>query len=104
MFGLLKRPGVMAGCAPSLWPFAGRFAFFTYIARCMTLAGFDVDGFDAGTAQLRHRQLVGTSLSSMLLKRSVKAALAIAPVVLAISAAVLVLWESKIVASAVAVI
>ena len=41
----------------------------------------------------------------MLLKRSVKAALAVAPVVLAISAAVLVLWgESKIVASAVAVI
>ena len=48
---------------------------------------------------------IGTSLSSVLLKRSVKAALAIAPLVLTACAVALVLWgESKIVASTVAII
>ena len=106
MFGLLKRPGVMAGMCAIFMAFAGQFAFFTYIRPVyMTLAGFDVDGLTLVLLSFGIASFVGTSLSSMLLKRSVKAALAIAPVVLAISAAVLVLWgESKIVASAVAVI
>ena len=48
---------------------------------------------------------IGTSLSSVLLKRSVKAALAIAPLVLTACAVALVLWgESKIIASTVAII
>ena len=106
MFGLLKRPGVMAGMCAIFMAFAGQFAFFTYIRPVyMTLAGFDVDGLTLVLLSFGIASFVGTSLSSMLLKRSVKAALAIAPVVLAISAAVLVLWgESKIVASTVAVI
>ena len=106
MFGLLKRPGVMAGMCAIFMAFAGQFAFFTYIRPVyMTLAGFDVDGLTLVLLSFGIASFVGTSLSSMLLKRSVKAALAVAPVVLAISAAVLVLWgESKIVASAVAVI
>ncbi|HCF8505215.1 TPA: MFS transporter [Klebsiella pneumoniae] len=45
MFGLLKRPGVMAGMCAIFMAFAGQFAFFTYIRPVyMTLAGFDVDG------------------------------------------------------------
>ena len=106
MFGLLKRPGVMAGMCAIFMAFAGQFAFFTYIRPVyMTLAGFDVDGLTLVLLSFGIASFVGTSLSSMLLKRSVKAALAVAPVVLAISAAVLVLWgESKIVASTVAVI
>lgn len=73
--------------------FAGQFAFFTYIRPVyMTLAGFDVDGLTLVLLSFGIASFVGTSLSSMLLKRSVKAALAVAPVVLAISAAVLVLW------------
>ncbi|MBZ7674616.1 purine ribonucleoside efflux pump NepI [Klebsiella grimontii] len=106
MFGLLKRPGVMAGMCAIFMAFAGQFAFFTYIRPVyMTLAGFDVDGLTLVLLSFGIASFVGTSLSSMLLKRSVKAALAIAPVVLAISAAVLLLWgESKIVASTVAVI
>ncbi|HDS6409882.1 TPA: purine ribonucleoside efflux pump NepI [Klebsiella oxytoca] len=97
MFGLLKRPGVMAGMCAIFMAFAGQFAFFTYIRPVyMTLAGFDVDGLTLVLLSFGIASFVGTSLSSMLLKRSVKAALAIAPVVL---------WgESKIVASAVAVI
>lgn len=106
MLGLLKRPGVMAGMCAIFMAFAGQFAFFTYIRPVyMTLAGFDVDGLTLVLLSFGIASFVGTSLSSMLLKRSVKTALAVAPVVLAISAAVLVLWgESKIVASTVAVI
>lgn len=48
---------------------------------------------------------IGTSLSSFILKRSVKLALAGAPLILAVSALVLTLWGSdKIVATGVAII
>lgn len=106
MFGLLKRPGVMAGMCAIFMAFAGQFAFFTYIRPVyMTLAGFDVDGLTLVLLSFGIASFIGTSLSSVLLKRSVKAALAIAPLVLTACAAALVLWgESKIVASAVAII
>ncbi len=45
----------------------------------MNLAGFDVDGHDAGVAQFGIASFVGTSFSSYVLKRSVKLALAGAP-------------------------
>ncbi|EPY6990555.1 purine ribonucleoside efflux pump NepI [Klebsiella quasipneumoniae] len=106
MFGLLKRPGVMAGMCAIFMAFAGQFAFFTYIRPVyMTLAGFDVDGLTLVLLSFGNASFIGTSLSSVLLKRSVKAALAIAPLVLTACAAALVLWgESKIVASTVAII
>ncbi|HCB0456441.1 TPA: purine ribonucleoside efflux pump NepI [Klebsiella quasipneumoniae subsp. quasipneumoniae] len=106
MFGLLKRPGVMAGMCAIFMAFAGQFAFFTYIRPVyMTLAGFDVDGLTLVLLSFGIASFIGTSLSSVLLKRSVKAALAIAPLVLTACAASLVLWgESKIVASTVAII
>lgn len=106
MFGLLKRPGVMAGMCAIFMAFAGQFAFFTYIRPVyMTLAGFDVDGLTLVLLSFGIANFIGTSLSSVLLKRSVKAALAIAPLVLTACAVALVLWgESKIVASTVAII
>nr|VUD33415.1 ribonucleoside transporter [Raoultella sp. NCTC 9187] len=106
MLSLLKRPGVMAGMCAIFMAFAGQFSFFTYIRPVyMTLAGFDVDGLTLVLLSFGIASFVGTSLSSMLLKRSVKTALATAPLVLAASAAVLVLWgESQIVASTVAII
>lgn len=106
MFGLLKRPGVMAGMCAIFMAFAGQFAFFTYIRPVyMTLAGFDVDGLTLVLLSFGIASFIGTSLSSVLLKRSVKAALAIAPLALTACAAALVLWgESKIVASTVAII
>ncbi|CDN09030.1 purine ribonucleoside efflux pump NepI [Klebsiella quasipneumoniae] len=106
MFGLLKRPGVMAGMCAIFMAFAGQFAFFTYIRPVyMTLAGFDVDGLTLVLLSFGIASFIGTSLSSVLLKHSVKAALAIAPLVLTACAAALVLWgESKIVASTVAII
>ena len=106
MFGLLKRPGVMAGMCAIFMAFAGQFAFFTYIRPVyMTLAGFDVDGLTLVLLSFGIASFIGTSLSSVLLKRSVKAALAIAPLVLTACAVALVLWgESKIVASTVAII
>ena len=106
MFGLLKRPGVMAGMCAIFMAFAGQFAFFTYIRPVyMTLAGFDVDGLTLVLLSFGIASFIGTSLSSVLLKRSVKAALAIAPLVLTACAVALVLWgESKIIASAVAII
>ncbi len=106
MFGLLKRPGVMAGMCAIFMAFAGQFAFFTYIRPVyMTLAGFDVDCLTLVLLSFGIASFIGTSLSSVLLKRSVKAALAIAPLVLTACAVALVLWgESKIIASTVAII
>ncbi|STD24494.1 major facilitator superfamily protein [Enterobacter asburiae] len=72
--------------------FAGQFAFFTYIRPVfMTMAGFDVDGLTLVLLSFGIASFVGTSLSSQFLKRSLKVALAGAPLVLAASAAVLVL-------------
>ena len=106
MFSLLQRPGVMAGMIAIFMSFAGQFAFFTYIRPVyMTLAGFDVDGLTLVLLSFGIASFIGTSLSSVLLKRSVKAALAIAPLVLTACAVALVLWgESKIIASTVAII
>ncbi|EIY2674415.1 MULTISPECIES: purine ribonucleoside efflux pump NepI [Raoultella] len=106
MFGLLKRPGVMAGMCAIFMAFAGQFAFFTYIRPVyMTLAGFDVDGLTLVLLSFGIASFIGTSLSSMILKRSVKMALTVAPLLLAICATTLVLWgESQVIASAVAVI
>lgn len=106
MFSLLKRPGVLAGMAAIFMAFAGQFAFFTYIRPVyMTLAGFDVDGLTLVLLSFGIASFVGTSLSAVFLKRSLKLALTIAPLVLALSALTLVLWGSdKIVASAIAII
>ena len=106
MFGLLKRPGVMAGMCAIFMAFAGQFAFFTYIRPVyMTHAGFDVDGLTLVLLSFGIASFIGTSLSSMILKHSVKMALTVAPLLLAICATTLVLWgESQVIASAVAVI
>ncbi|KFB99856.1 putative transport protein [Trabulsiella guamensis ATCC 49490] len=106
MFGLLKRPGVLAGMIAIFMAFAGQFSFFTYIRPVyMTLAGFDVDGLTLVLLSFGIASFIGTSLSSVILKRSVKAALACAPLVLALSAVTLMLWgNDKVVASAVAII
>ncbi|HEX4501648.1 MAG TPA: purine ribonucleoside efflux pump NepI [Scandinavium sp.] len=106
MFGLLKRPGVLAGMSAIFMAFAGQFAFFTYIRPVFTtLAGFDVDGLTLVLLSFGIASFVGTSLSAVILKRSVKVALACAPLILAISAAVLVLWGSeKWVAATVAIV
>ncbi|SQA64199.1 purine ribonucleoside efflux pump NepI [Yokenella regensburgei] len=106
MFGLLKRPGVAAGMLAIFMSFAGQFAFFTYIRPVfMTLAGFDVDGLTLVLLSFGIASFVGTSVSSIVLKRSVKMAVAGSPLVLALSALVLILWGSdKAVAATVAVI
>lgn len=106
MLSLLQRPGVMAGMIAIFMSFAGQFAFFTYIRPVyMNLAGFDVDGLTLVLLSFGIASFVGTSLSSVILKRSVKLALAGAPLVLALSALVLVLWGSdKIVAAGIAII
>ncbi|WP_052285002.1 purine ribonucleoside efflux pump NepI [Kluyvera genomosp. 1] len=106
MFSLLQRPGVMAGMIAIFMSFAGQFAFFTYIRPVyMNLAGFDVDGLTLVLLSFGIASFVGTSFSSVILKRSVKLALAGAPFVLALSALVLVLWGSdKVVAAAIAII
>ncbi|EMG5653086.1 purine ribonucleoside efflux pump NepI [Citrobacter freundii] len=99
MFSLLQRPGVMAGMIAIFMSFAGQFAFFTYIRPIyMNLAGFDVDGLTLVLLSFGIASFVGTSLSSMILKRSVKLALAGAPLVL-------ILWGSdKVVAAGIAII
>lgn len=106
MFGLLKRPGVLAGMVAIFMAFAGQFSFFTYIRPVyMTLAGFDVDGLTLVLLSFGIASFVGTSFSSHILKRSVKLALACAPLTLAISALVLILWgNDKVVASGIAIV
>nr|VXZ90619.1 Purine ribonucleoside efflux pump nepI [Klebsiella pneumoniae] len=87
---------MMAGMCAIFMAFAGQFAFFTYIRPVyMTLAGFDVDGLTLVLLSFGIASFIGTSLSSVLLKRSVKAALAIAPLVLTACAAALVLWGEQ---------
>ncbi|WP_437889872.1 purine ribonucleoside efflux pump NepI [Phytobacter sp. V91] len=106
MFGLLKRPGVLAGMIAIFMAFAGQFSFFTYIRPVyMNMAGFDVDGLTLVLLSFGIASFVGTSFSSHILKRSVKLALAGAPLVLAISALILILWGSdKVVAAGIAII
>lgn len=106
MISLLKRPGVLAGMVAIFMSFAGQFSFFTYIRPVYTsLAGFDVDGLTLVLLSFGIASFVGTSLSSAILKRSVKLALAVAPLVIALSALTLILWgDSKVVASAVAIV
>lgn len=94
-FRLLQRPGVMAGMLAIFMSFAGQFAFFTYIRPVyMNLAGFGVDGLTLVLLSFGIASFIGTSLSSFILKRSVKLALAGAPLILAVSALVLTLWEA----------
>ena len=106
MFSLLKRPGVMAGMIAIFMSFARQFAFFTYIRPIyMNLAGFDVDGLTLVLLSFGIASFIGTSFSAVILKRSVKLALAGAPLILAISALVLTLWGSeKAVAAGIAII
>ncbi|UYU31993.1 purine ribonucleoside efflux pump NepI [Siccibacter colletis] len=106
MISLLKRPGVLAGMVAIFMSFAGQFSFFTYIRPVYTsLAGFDVDGLTLVLLSFGIASFVGTSLSSAILKHSVKLALAVAPLVIALSALTLILWgDSKVVASAVAIV
>ncbi len=106
MFGILKRPGVLAGMVAIFMSFAGQFAFFTYIRPVyMSMAGFDVDGLTLVLLSFGIASFISTSLSSTFLKASLKMSLAIAPLVLALSALTLILWGSdRIVASAVAVV
>ncbi len=106
MFGLLKRPGVLAGMIAIFMVFAGQFSFFTYIRPIyMNLAGFSVDGLTLVLLSFGIASFVGTSFSSMVMKRSVKMALALAPLTLAVSALVLMLWGSdKMVAAGIAII
>ncbi|STL17951.1 ribonucleoside transporter [Escherichia coli] len=76
-FRLLQRPGVMAGMIAIFMSFAGQFAFFTYIRPVyMNLAGFGVDGLTLVLLSFGIASFIGTSLSSFILKRSVKLALA----------------------------
>ena len=106
MFSLLQRPGVMAGMIAIFMSFAGQFAFFTYIRPIyMNLAGFGVDGLTLVLLSFGIASFVGTSFSAVILKHSVKLALAGAPLILAISALVLALWGSeKAVAAGIAII
>lgn len=106
MLALLRRPGVAAGMIAIFMSFAGQFAFFTYIRPVfMSLAGFEVSGLTLVLLSFGIASFISTSLSSLLMKRSVKFTLACAPLVLALSAAVLVLWGSdKAVAAGVAMV
>ncbi len=86
----------MAGMCAIFMAFAGQFAFFTYIRPVyMTLAGFDVDGLTLVLLSFGIASFIGTSPPSVLLERSVKAALAIAPLVLTTCAVALVLWGKQ---------
>lgn len=106
MFGLLKRPGVLAGMLAIFLVFAGQFSFFTYIRPIyMNLAGFSVDGLTLVLLSFGIASFVGTSFSSVVMKFSVKLALTLAPLTLAVSALVLFLWgDEKMVAAAIAVV
>ncbi|MBS0849222.1 purine ribonucleoside efflux pump NepI [Citrobacter sp. JGM124] len=106
MFSLLKRPGVIAGMLAIFMVFAGQFAFFTYIRPIYTtLAGFSISGLTLVLLSFGIASFIGTSLSSVLLKRSLKFVLTLAPFILALSALMLMLFgKNQWVASIVAIV
>lgn len=106
MLALLRRPGVVAGMLAIFTSFVGQFSFFTYIRPIyMSLAGFDVNGLTLVLLSFGIASFVSTSFSSLLMKLSVKATLALAPLLLAICAAFLLLWgHEKAVAVGVAIV
>lgn len=61
----------------------------------MNLAGFDVDGLTLVLLSFGIASFVGTSFSSYVLKRSVKLALAGAPLLLALSALTLIVGKRQ---------
>lgn len=106
MFGLLKRPGVLAGMLAIFLVFAGQFSFFTYIRPIyMNLAGFSVDGLTLVLLSFGIASFIGTSFSSVVMKFSVKLALTLAPLTLAVSALLLIIWgDEKVVAAGIAIV
>jgi predicted MFS family arabinose efflux permease len=90
IFALLGRRGVSLGMFTLLLVFGGHFAFFTYLRpflESVTMVGpmgvaLILLLFGVGT-------IAGNSLSSMLIARSLRATLAIMPLILALAALLL---------------
>jgi DHA1 family purine ribonucleoside efflux pump-like MFS transporter len=95
VFALLKRPGVALPMLAIFTVFAGQLAFFTYTRPFLEqTTALGVSGVSAILLLFGIANFVGTSLSSLALKRSLKLSLALAPLVLACCAACLVLFGS----------
>jgi len=87
---VLRRPGVALGMGACIMVFTGHFAFFTYLRPFLeSVPGVDVNGLSAMLLGFGVANFVGTSLSGLLLQRSLRTTLLLMP--LAMGGATLVL-------------
>lgn len=94
-FSLLNTPFFLNGMIAVFLLFAGQFAFFTYIRPVlMGMSGFDVDGLTSVLLVFGIASFTGTSVSSLFLRRGLKATLTFSPLILLLCTAVLILWGS----------
>ncbi|RZS78115.1 MFS transporter [Pigmentiphaga kullae] len=77
---VLRRPGVALGMGACIMVFTGHFAFFTYLRPFLEgVPGVDVNGLSAMLLGFGVANFVGTSLSGLLLQRSLRMTLLLMP-------------------------
>jgi len=88
VFAVFKRPGVPLAMLAIFAVFAGQFAFFSYMRPFFeNVSGFGVQGVSLLLLLFGVANCIGTSLSPVFLKTSLKLTLALGPLVLACCAA-----------------
>ncbi len=105
IFAIACRPGVATGLLAILLVFAGHFAFFTYLRPYLeTVTMLGADGVTIMLLLFGIGTLAGNSASSLLIARSLRATLAITPLVMAMVAIWLASAGGHIVGDAIMVV
>ncbi|NLR99910.1 MFS transporter [Rhizobium sp. P38BS-XIX] len=96
VFRILRLPGVPIAIAAVFCLFAGQLAFFTYMRPYLErVTQFDLDEVSLALLTFGATTVVGTALSSMAVRSSLKATMAFPPIGIAICAAVLLMFASS---------
>lgn len=92
VFALRKQAGIPLAMLALFCVFAGKFSFFAYIRPFLEIrGGFDVVAISTMLLVFGASNLVGTSASSLMIRRDLKTTLAVPPLVVAFCAAGLLL-------------
>lgn len=99
---VLRRPSIGVGMTAALLAFAGHFTFFTYIRPFLEgVTGLSVDGVSLILLGFGLANVVGTYLIAHLIRRSLRLALVLLPLVMAVLAIALTVFGGLPVAAAV---
>ena len=94
---VLKRPGVAVGMMCAMFLFIGHFAFFTYLRPFLEFTtGAGVAMISSALLGFGVANLIGTMLSGFMLERSLRGSLASMPLVLAVLAACLAMFNTPL--------